>query len=535
MKQSQWDDALTELVASRKAFATRGNTQNAAVCLRELGRYDEALELFEAMLREFERLTPAERTSIENEITRLRTKVGNVEVLILEPGADIVVDGRPRARTPASAALRVSAGPHVVRVLKQGFAPFETRVAVEPRRTVTVDGVLQQLTRGGQLKVATANGEPAVVLVDGLEVGKAPWEGTLAIGAHSVALRAEGRVGTAPVAAKIEEGQPVSLTLQLAALESELRVEPVPINATVAIDGVVVGRGIWDGSLPKGEHRVEVAAEGFLPARRDVALDAWQREALRLELERDPDSELWAERAPARFTLELLLAPNLVPLTGGDLADGCTGSCSSGIGAGAVALLRGGYQFGVGIGLTVDAGYAVWHQKLEGRPTTLMPRGLAANVGTADDDLLAQGLLAGASASYQIGEEFPFQVRVGGGVLFGSMRDQRSGTFTTNLDPYAYSVGPTSESHSLGYAYVSPELSIGYRIADELILSLAAQGMFLFALSAPEWTDEQTMLAGQCDGSAPAQCDGEATFGTSRLSGSPIIFVTPGLALKLEL
>ena len=535
MKQSQWDEALTEFLASRKLYPTRGNTQDAAVCLRELGRSDESLELFESMLKEFEKLTAQERSNIEEEITRLRAKIGSVEVLLLEPGADVLVDGRARGRTPLSAPLRVSAGLHVVRVLKQGFSPFESRVEVEARKTVSVDGVLQRLTRSGQLKVGAVGDKIVDVLVDGVVVGKSPWQGAVAVGAHSVSVRGDGNLGSAPVAAKIRENEPTTLTLDLAPLESELRVEPVPINATVAIDGVAVGGGIWDSRLPKGDHRIEVAAEGFLPLHRNVSLDAGAREALRLELERDPESELWGERTPSHFVLDLLLAPNIVPLVGGELSEGCTGACSRSVGLGGLALLRGGYQFGIGIGLSVDAGYAVWHQNYAGRQATLTPRGLTANQGTLDDDLLAMGLLAGASASYQVGEDWPFQIRVGGGVFFGSMRDSRTGTFTTNIDPLSYGVGPIRESHSMTYAFVAPELRIGYRVADAVILSVAAQGVFLFALNVPEWADQQTLLAGRCDGSSTTQCEGEATFGTQRLTGGPIIFVTPGLALKLEL
>ncbi len=50
-KQGEYDMALAEFQRSRSLYPARGNTLNAALALRELGRYDEALELFETLLR----------------------------------------------------------------------------------------------------------------------------------------------------------------------------------------------------------------------------------------------------------------------------------------------------------------------------------------------------------------------------------------------------------------------------------------------------------------------------------------------------
>ncbi|MBW2529306.1 MAG: PEGA domain-containing protein [Deltaproteobacteria bacterium] len=535
MKSKRFNEALRDFLASRELYATRGNTQNAAVCLRELGRFDESLAMFEALLKEFDNLSDADKSNVQKEVTFLRAKVGSVDILVIEPDAEVMIDGRARGRTPLSAPLRVSVGVHIVRIYKPGFAPLEERIVVAPRKTVIVDGTLDKLVRSGQLKVVAAKGKSADVLVDGAVVGQTPWEGSVAVGKHSVVLQGEGELGTAPVTAKVTEGEVSTLRLELVALESEIRVEPVPVNAMVALDGVELGRGIWEGRVAAGDHRIEVAAEGFIAKTREVTLDEDEREVVQLELERDPDSALWTDKTPGRVIFDLHMAPVVAPLVGGDLADGCTGDCSGGLGIGALAMLRGGYQFGVGIGLTLDAGYLLLHQGYADRAGTLTPRGLAANAGTLEDDVLLMGLLAGASGSYQVGEDWPFQVRVGGGIFLGSLRDERSGAFTTNEDPVAYTIDPLSESQSMTYAFVSPELRIGYRVTESFIVSLSAQGLFLFALSQPEWSDEQPVLAGNCDGSVPTQCEGQALFGSQALAGETIIAISPGLALKLEL
>src|SRR5690606_5041447 len=53
LEQDAWQAALAEFVRSRELYSTRNATNNAAICLRKLNRFDEALDMYEAMLREY--------------------------------------------------------------------------------------------------------------------------------------------------------------------------------------------------------------------------------------------------------------------------------------------------------------------------------------------------------------------------------------------------------------------------------------------------------------------------------------------------
>src|SRR4051812_42183143 len=135
-----WDAALVEFLESRAAYPTRSNTQNAALCLRNLNRFDEALDMFEALLRDFPNLSSQDKQLVEKEVRELESLVGTIELLVgnecrratctptelqaKEAGAQIFIDGRERGNVP-SPPLRVSAGSHVVRVYKQGYIPVE--------------------------------------------------------------------------------------------------------------------------------------------------------------------------------------------------------------------------------------------------------------------------------------------------------------------------------------------------------------------------------------------------------------------------
>ena len=134
--------ALAEFLRSRQLHATRGNTQNAAVCLRELDRYDEALDLFEILLVDFpESLQDGPR--IQKEIAYLRGLVGNIVIKVSEPGAVIIVDGRERGQSPLTRIVRVAAGTRQVRITKPGFWPFTTTVDVAGRQDVELVATLR--------------------------------------------------------------------------------------------------------------------------------------------------------------------------------------------------------------------------------------------------------------------------------------------------------------------------------------------------------------------------------------------------------
>ncbi|MCA9619893.1 MAG: PEGA domain-containing protein, partial [Myxococcales bacterium] len=54
LREEAWSPALAEFLQSRELFPTRVATNNAGIALRKLQRYDEALDMFETLLRDFE-------------------------------------------------------------------------------------------------------------------------------------------------------------------------------------------------------------------------------------------------------------------------------------------------------------------------------------------------------------------------------------------------------------------------------------------------------------------------------------------------
>jgi hypothetical protein len=550
------DAALAEFSEARQLYPHLKATYNAGICLDKLQRYDEALSMFEALLREFGAAMPAStKEAAQRKVAQLRELVGTIEIEGAEPGAAIVIDGRDRGEYPALAPLRVGAGSHLVRVSKAGFAPAETRVDVAGRQVVRVKVRLFALVRSGRLSVTEQGGKVLDVVVDGSTVGKTPWNGQVAVGSHVVWLRGEGNdVGTPPVPVSIELDQTTPLLLSAEELRARLRVEPVPVNARVAIDAVTVGNGVWEGRLRAGSHKVEVAAEGFLPETRQVKIERDQRKVLAVTLQRDPSSPFWQRplRRP-RFIVELGEAAALVPSFGGDIAGQCAGDCSLSVGAGGYGVVRGGYELGSGFSFGVMAGYLSARQTVTRRPTTLQPFGLELqDNAVVDDRLRLRGGLVGAWVGWSLFTPLPVHFRLSGGALLGSIEDIRTGQLATNGAQLVVTdeqcvvltaestataagrctrLGHNGELHSARLFYMAPEVRVGLPLSRHVEVSLGLSLPILISPSLVRWgppssrEEEHWINAGS---------DGIGTFKADVLLGRVLVLFAPGVGARYD-
>jgi hypothetical protein len=521
--RNEWDAALVEFLKSRELFPTAKNTYNAAVCLRRLNRFDEALDMYESLLRDFRDVSPADRAVSERELAQLKTSVGAIALEGGVPGAAVIIDGRERGTLPLRGPARVGAGTHTVRVSRDGFLPFEARVDVAGMQTAPLKVELVALTAGGRLQITEQSGRTLDVVVDDAVVGKTPWHGLLAPGAHAVLLRGEDRLGTQPVLASVKLNQTVRLQLLAEVLDGSLRVRATPLTAAIRIDGVPVGRGAWEGRLRAGTHTVEVAAEGYLPFAREIDLGDDAPKTLEAALARDPTA--FAGRSGI-FGLEVDASAPLGIVFGGDVSS-CRGACSRSLPVGVHAVLRGIYEAGSGFGGGVDVGYLLVTRTVGGRDAPIAPVGRPPNPGTADDDLRLSALVLGASAQYRIRASWSVLLRFGAGVMLGSMRDERSGSFV-NGSGGAYSVARSARDAAT-YIYSAPEIRLGRRIGAHLEVSFGAEVLLLAALSQPKWRDDWQILTTD---DPTAQGDGQGTFGEQSLLGSFALFLAPSVGAR---
>lgn len=496
-RKGAWDAALAEFLESRRLYPSRTATASAAASLRNLGRWDEALDMFEALLRDFDKTLPADtKAAAQREIIELRGLVGTIEIEGARPGAAISIDQRGRGEYPPIAPLRVVAGSHVVRVYKEGFEPFEQLVDVAGGKSVVIKAPLPALLRSGRLKVVEQGGREVDVIVDGGVVGKTPFEAPFAPGDHVIVLRGEGALGSPPTPISVELNGTTSLTLLAEELSAGVRIVPTPANALVAIDSVSVGRGIWEGRLRAGKHRIEMASPGFFTLVRDIVLEKDQQTNLSIALDRDPTSPFWRE--PSRPSLLTFEIGSAFAFSGSfDNAEAtCIGGCSQAPGLGGFGVVRVGYELGMRLGFGVSAGYFEVTQATTARSLAIYPVGLgASHSGLSDQTTSISGLLAGGWAGFSLFERFPLRGRVTVGVLLGSAARTRSGTFSAGGGE-TYHVGPVSESHHASFFVISPELRVGWPIGRGFELSAGIETPSLIALARPKWDSTHKVYAG---------------------------------------
>jgi hypothetical protein len=110
-------------------------------------------------------------------------------------------------------------------------------------------------------------------------------------GPHTITASAPGFTDAAVtiVANAGERDVPADVSLLArAALVGTLTVHVNVASATISIDGVTVGRGKWEGSLPPGVHRLEASAVGMRTVQRDVELAERGADDIALDLSPEP-------------------------------------------------------------------------------------------------------------------------------------------------------------------------------------------------------------------------------------------------------
>ncbi|WP_437570634.1 kelch repeat-containing protein [Sorangium sp. So ce542] len=523
-RQGAWEAALAEFLASRQDYPTWSATSSAALCLQQLRRYDEALALFETLLGDFaQRLPPETRNAAQQAVVRLRGLVGTVDVADAEIGASIMVDGQRRGDYPLPAPLRVGAGSHVIRVYKDGFEPFETRVDVAGGQVVRILSRLQKLVESGRLRVTERNGKALDVLVDGYTVGKTPWEGPLSPGQHTVVLRGSGDLGTMPASVIIRLKQTTPLALFAEELSATLRIEPTPVCASVTVDGVALGSGIWEGRLSPGRHRIEVAAGGFVTAQREAVLARGARTVVSVPLER-----VQLGRPPGRYLVELDAGPAFLPSFGGAAAVQCTGACSMGVGAGGLGALHAGYELWSGFGFGVMTGYLQVHQTVAARRMSLQIQdSLPDSSGAADDALVLRGFLAGGWAGLSLGDRHRFSLRLGAGALLGTVRDERTGTFTS-ASAMEFQLDPTVAQDPARFFVMTPEVRGGLRLGEHLEVTAGLAAAVLVRLKEPVWTNPPEGAYGRID----LDSGYFARFEQESLAGTVMVVIAPKIGMR---
>jgi hypothetical protein len=459
LNAGDFEGALDFFLRSRAFVPSSSNTRNAAICLERLERYDEALEMYEELLRSFGALlSPVEQVALSRVLHALAQKVGSLQITANTDG-QVLVDGRDRGRLPLMRPIRVKGPRHLIRIAKDGYAPFEMVVDVAPGSLLAVRAEIRLLTGVGVLRVEDSSSASSIpieateVFIDGQRVGAVPWEGVVAPGRHLVWTR-RGSWGSAPVAVVVVQGQTALARMASSALGPNVRIEVSPPTAEISLDGMPLGNRSWAGRLPVGMHQVSVAEAGYVAESKMLMVppsgSAEPPEPsaslhLRFALILDPGHTRWNRRAEG---LVLLRGRPFVGAFSGYLGSldihsgeglGCAGSCSGDPSAhGFLVGLRGGYRLGLGLAPEIVGGYMAFGSER----TTL------------------SGLFFGAGMSYRILPRSFIAIipRTTVGLLSASTK---AGTALVPTQPF-FVMPEVGADMAFGQLHVSVQLGVGF-------------------------------------------------------------------------
>jgi len=462
-----FEHALDFFMRSREAYPSPQNTINAALCLDRLGRYDESLEMYETALSTLsDKLDASDRAAISAATATLLQKVAYLEVSANASGA-VLVDGRQRGKLPLTEQLRLLAGKHVIRIVKDGYRTYETTVELKAGEHGRVDGQLEPLAAAGQLRIEDPGHDGADIYVDGAVVGQSPWEGTLGPGSHVVWSRA-GENGSAPTAVVVLQGQTALVRVRSAPLGPTVHIVAHPDTATLAVAGAQVGAGAFEMRLPVGEYAVEAKEPGYFPARSAFTVGAADGAPIQvaLQLSVDPNDPRWpkpVEHELGHFWVSVLGGAAWGPTFGSAAEAGCPGICSGTPNVvGWMAGARAGFRFSTETSVELSGAYASMGLSSERRRTAVFPTGAPEYTANYDlhDDIRYEGplLALGASQRVRLLEHLYLVPRVTLGVMLGNVRNPVSGTASTNGESVPVQITGAGDSVSATRLVVAPEI-----------------------------------------------------------------------------
>lgn len=131
------------------------------------------------------RVNQNEQTVVKLELQPAQAEYGRVSVRASVPGAEVFVDGGSRGPAPVEMD-QVPLGPHAIIVRAAGHADFEAQCEVKRNQTCSVMASQVPLAR---IRVVS-NAEGARVLIDGKEMGPAPYDGSVSAESHVVRVEA---------------------------------------------------------------------------------------------------------------------------------------------------------------------------------------------------------------------------------------------------------------------------------------------------------------------------------------------------------
>lgn len=316
-RAKDWSGALKAYEAANRAAPSAEALEGVANAQYNLKNDGAAYAAYAEWLQKYGDKAPAAKKAQANaRIKELEGRTGPLAIDVNEKDAVVTVDDVNVGKSPLAAPIRLGAGPHRVRVTKDGFVTFDgaPNVVVGTPTTLTVK--LEAASTKGKLVVREKTGKPIRVVVDGTDMGDAPWTGEVAAGEHEV-LGKSPTMAAAAQKVTVERGKEAQVELVASSTTAPLKVSTNDGKGLIYIDDKLVGEGSFSGDLPAGPHRIRITREGYDPYEEDVTLvdktPAVRSVALKLSSKIETGPVQQANRPLEGFYGGFQFAGNLLP------------------------------------------------------------------------------------------------------------------------------------------------------------------------------------------------------------------------------
>ncbi len=192
---------------------------NLAQTLVALHRRAEAIDAFHRYLSTEESIDAERQAAVEQAMRELERELTPVRIEINVRGAEVRVDGRVLGESPFRETVYVDAGRRRFTATADGHVEASRSLMLRAGTQSTLSLRLEPIPVEGTLRLR-ANVHPAMVFLDDTELGRAPLDRTVRVGAHTVRVEANG-YDDFEEAIRIEEDQRIDLR---AVLEERSRV-----------------------------------------------------------------------------------------------------------------------------------------------------------------------------------------------------------------------------------------------------------------------------------------------------------------------